>query len=281
MNPISIPSAPPQPNQPVYGMDALALFQRYTRDSYRAKFGVEAPAWDSTRGKKDWFDSTAIGNKSYTVAGVSSLLSLSLLSAEASTVNLPGLPAFEKWNPAPVTAPRADGSAFVNNLLVSTKAQADALAAELGGTNVMEQADFPGALITWPAGEERRIYVFTIPGLAFPVNVGEKLAMKYAKGIGWPGQWTGLDPTWQPGVLNDGISSGANTLPAVAMPLRSLLPNEKIGTSALSMVITRTDLASPTSPAGGSFTDADRVTLQHIADIAQQNNDMLKKLFGL
>ena len=58
-SPVSVPAVPPQPNQAVYGFQELALFKSYTRESYRAAFGVEPPPWDPSRLKKTWFDSTA------------------------------------------------------------------------------------------------------------------------------------------------------------------------------------------------------------------------------
>ena len=47
--PTSTPAAQPQPNQETFAIDALVLFHSYTRDSYSAAFGVDAPAWDATR----------------------------------------------------------------------------------------------------------------------------------------------------------------------------------------------------------------------------------------
>src|SRR2546430_919500 len=58
MKPISEPPALPQPDLEVYGIAALALFQTFTRDSYLALFGVEAPPWDPSRPAKTWFDSS-------------------------------------------------------------------------------------------------------------------------------------------------------------------------------------------------------------------------------
>src|SRR5205085_6428857 len=57
--PISTPVVPPQPNLPYYGVAELALFKIYTRETYRAAFGIEAPSFDPSRVIKTWFDTTA------------------------------------------------------------------------------------------------------------------------------------------------------------------------------------------------------------------------------
>ena len=57
-NPVSQPVVPAQPNQELYSVQDLALFKTYSRDSYRAAFGLEAPAYDPARLLKSWFDST-------------------------------------------------------------------------------------------------------------------------------------------------------------------------------------------------------------------------------
>ncbi len=56
--PVSVPVTPQEPDLLAYGIQELALFTSYTRDSYLTAFGVQAPAWDPARVKKAWFDST-------------------------------------------------------------------------------------------------------------------------------------------------------------------------------------------------------------------------------
>ena len=58
--PTSVAAALPQPSEAVYSTDTLALFKTYTRDTYLAEFGVQAPAWDPNRSRKAWFDSAAL-----------------------------------------------------------------------------------------------------------------------------------------------------------------------------------------------------------------------------
>ena len=95
-NLVSLPIVPPQPNKEVYGFAELALFQTYTRETYLASFGVQAPAWDPSRPSKFWFDSTAdasaagnvVAYKIFAVdsTGTWALQQLVLRAAEASAV---------------------------------------------------------------------------------------------------------------------------------------------------------------------------------------------------
>ena len=57
-NLVSQPVVPAQPSTQFYTIQDLALFKSYSRDSYRAAFAAEAPAYDPTRLRKSWFDST-------------------------------------------------------------------------------------------------------------------------------------------------------------------------------------------------------------------------------
>jgi hypothetical protein len=56
--PISQPVVAVQPNQQYYGTQELSLFKTFSRDTYLATFGVQAPAYDPSRLIKSWFDST-------------------------------------------------------------------------------------------------------------------------------------------------------------------------------------------------------------------------------
>ena len=56
--PVSQPEVPAQPGTEFYNIQDLVLFKAYSRDSYRAAFGMEAPAYDPARVLKTWFDST-------------------------------------------------------------------------------------------------------------------------------------------------------------------------------------------------------------------------------
>src|SRR5579862_2639033 len=98
--PVSQPVIPPQPNLEIYGFGALELFRSFTRDTYRSAFGVEAPAWEPSRLKKGWFDSTVDASSSSNLAaykvfamdpgGNWTVQQIVMPAQEAATVNLPG-----------------------------------------------------------------------------------------------------------------------------------------------------------------------------------------------
>ena len=53
ISPVSQPVVPAQPNTEFYSIQDLALFKAYSRESYRAAFGMEAPAYDPARAAKE------------------------------------------------------------------------------------------------------------------------------------------------------------------------------------------------------------------------------------
>ena len=99
IQPVSEPLHPAQPDAESYPVSALALFKSFSRDSYRAAFGLDAPAFDPSRPAKTWFDSTADVSRGsnvavYRVAGPDgSIAQLVIPAGEAAAVNLPP----EEW----------------------------------------------------------------------------------------------------------------------------------------------------------------------------------------
>lgn len=287
MTPVSVAAFPAQPNAQFYGFSALQIFTEYTRDSYLAQFGVQAPAWNRTRGKKTWFDSSATNDRSYPIAptdpGATSLPLQSFTAADASTVNLPGLPTFQPYVVAPSGAfLQGTPTHLANANILSTMAQATALAAELGVSTNQIMEELAGAVI-YPADDPRRVLVIAWGTDSHHVSVGDLLVQKNAKGLGYPGHWdlSGADPVFVFDSLDDGISTGANTLPLVPVPLRPLMPNEQIKPAGLVSMVYRTDKQPATPSTGtGGFTDEDRATIGHMQDTLNTIVAGLKK-FGL
>ena len=266
--PVSVPVVPFQPNQANYPVDALALFQTFTRGSYLAAFGVQAPAWNPLWPTKSWFDSTvdaaSSAQLSYTVFATStaSFQQLSLSSAEAASVNLPGAVSYPPYLVAPTTATR--GGPAVDPRWLSLQADAAALMAQLGGSKLVDGgvADTPLMPVVYPPSELRRMWEFALGGV--PLNAGLLLAAQNAKGVGAPGQWNlsvPSDPAWVAAAAPTGLN---DTRLPVAMPLRGLLPNERLMPSPLGLggaTVLRTDFAR--TPSDG-YTAADRALLRQI-----------------
>jgi hypothetical protein len=292
--PESQPASPAQPNLPDYGFGSLALFQSYTRASYLAAFGIQAPNWDATRAPKAWFDTSGTSPSTYlapnllAASGSSGEQALTVIDAttaqprpltleEAAAVNIPGLITYPAYAIAPSDAVQEGTGAFLNPTYLSTFAQAVQLAIAWG---VPATFGIPGATIVdmdpggdqayvYPATEARRWYGIVYNAL--PLTVGTELAQMNSQGVGYPGQWNlsaPAGPTFEfTAALPDGISSGvAPAGSAIPCPVRPLLPTEYFEQVLGGSEILNTNLIQPPSANGGTltvgdFTSADRATL--------------------
>lgn len=270
-NPVSRPAAPPQPDQEYYGVQELALFKTYTRESYRAAFGVEPPPYDPSRVIKSWFDSTVDASDPGNVAvykivgrdqtGNWGLRQMVLPASEAATVNLTGAAAYPPYVVPPTRATRGGSGINANYLSLDTDARA--LMAEIGGTSVVDEGNSVVFPVVYPPDEPRRAWDIMFQGQ--PLNVGLLLLMKYAKGVGAPGHWNtqNNDAIWVPAPPPPTGLDDAR--PPREIPVRDLLPNEKLQTGLMGVGVVRTDLQS-----SDQFTAADRATLRQIYQIVSK-----------
>jgi len=277
--PVSLPVAPPQPNEASYSPATLALFQEYSRESYRAAFGVDAPAWDPTRLYKTWFDSSVFAPQPGTVAyqifgqdlkGAWGFQPLTLVLADAAAVNLPGAITYPQYVVQPTSATRGASGMSANYL--SFAADANALLPTFAGVSLIDQGVTPVFPVVYPADEPRRMWAIVMPN-GNQLNVGLLLLERNTGGIGSPGQWdTSADasvggyPVW---VADPPAPSGLDDTRAhCAMPVRALLPNERVGMENLgiiaSPVIIRSDLGQAAAELAGQFTPADRQNLNEV-----------------
>ncbi len=268
--PVSQPVVPAQPGTEFYSVQDLALFKSYSRESYRAAFGVEAPAYDPSRRRKSWFDSTADISDPNNVAvyhvvaqdqnGNGILRQVVMPAQEAAAVNLPGAVQYPPYIVAPTLATR--GGSSMNAIYLSLESDAEALMQELGGDH-LQQEELPSFPATYPAEESRRPWYFLLRSQ--PVNVGALLLARNAQGVGAPGHWdvSSPQPVWVP---DPPAPTGADdTRPPREMPVRDLLPNEKLYTGLMGIPgVERTDLQQTADEASGKFTPDDRATLRMI-----------------
>lgn len=267
--PVSQPVTPAQPDLECYGIQSLALFVSYTRDSYLAAFGVQAPVWDPTRVTKTWFDSTVdtsnpANTATYNIVSVNSsgvweLTPLTMAATEAASVNLTGSVTYPAYAVAPTDA--SSGGAVINPQYLSLQSQAQALMTQLGGTALTEETGNAAFPIIYPSDEPRRIWDFYVNGIL--CNAGQLLAQQNANGVGAPGAWqiTVNGPVWTPTVEPTGLN---DTRPARPMPVRNLLPNEQLQAGLMGVSVIRTDLEQQAEAQAGQFTPDDRATLQQI-----------------
>jgi hypothetical protein len=218
----SVPVTPAQPTAASYAPSALWLFQTYTRDSYRAAFGGETPPCDPTQPLKTWFDTSVTPGATVTYQVFDNtkgaLVPLVMTAAQAASLNLPGLPLYPVWTPAPTDAYMQLGGLpqqGVNPALLATLDQANMLAGLLGGT--VSEGALPGTV--YPADEQRRQYVISVGGNSW--NAGLLLQALYSQGVGMPGK---LDPAT--GTFAATPPPSTSTLGTTPIPSRALLPNE-------------------------------------------------------
>ncbi|HTS76141.1 MAG TPA: hypothetical protein VMG40_08055 [Bryobacteraceae bacterium] len=268
--PVSQPVVPAQPDTISYSIADLDLFVSYTRESYLAAFGVQAPAWDSTRLTKTWFDTTVNTSSAsnvavYEIAGQDSsgnwgLQQMVIPAAEAATVNLTGSVTYPAYVIAPTQA--ASGGAVINPLYLSIQSDAQALMEQIGGTGLFDEGARVYVPVIYPADESRRMWDFTLNGNV--VNAGALIASMNANGVGYPGQWQTQNggPVWVP---DPPAPTGLDdTRPPRPMPVRNLLPNEQLQAGLMGVSVVRTDLQEQQEEAEGQFTADDRATLQQI-----------------
>jgi hypothetical protein len=268
--PVSLPVIPAQPNLLAYGVADLALFASYTRDTYLAAFGIQAPAWDSTRVGKSWFDSTANISSPSNVSiyniispnatGTWAVEQMVMPASEAATVNLPGSITYPVYVVAPTDA-TVGGQPF-NPDYLSTQSDALALMATVGGSGLVQESFSAMFPTVYPVDEPRRLWDFTFK--ATLVNAGALLLSQNAAGVGSPGHWdlSGSEPLWVPDPpAPNGLDE---TSPARPVPVRDLLPNEELQTGLMGVSIIRTDLQNQQNQQAGEFTPDDRATLQQI-----------------
>jgi hypothetical protein len=275
--PRSEPIAPAQPALDSYGFRELALFKTYTRDSIRSAYGLEIPAFDPTRLIKTWFDSTIDTSQPdniviYKIIGPDSKgqwgpRQLVVPAGEAATLNLPGSILYPPYVVAPTTAARGINSVIWPETL-SLRSQADALLAELGLSNLELSDEGAGSVFPVNYGDEpRRQWFFVYNGEVH--SIGGLLGNKNANGVGYPGHWSvGNTVEWIP---DPPAPTGLQDVrPPREVPVRDLLPNEKINMTLMGPVIVRTDRLQAQAQASGLFTDLDRQALKDIQQMVQQ-----------
>lgn len=296
------PNTPAQPSLPDYAFSALNLFTDFSagnlntdagtqakqiRLAFKAASGQDAPNWDPTRPAKYWADPTADtsdpGNVSlYKVGnpGQGTFVQLVLPSAQAASVNIPGLVPLPGYIIAPTAAINASAGnpgQPVNPTYLASMSDALALAAEWFPTLSATQlkgtvGDNSPEGMLWN-GETRRFLYVLYNGQQLPVGIS--VAQQNAHGLNPDGTWStngswsflGGTPTWVSGPsLPDGINGGQPSGIAVPVPVRPLLPNEKVAEVSLAWMVQRTDIVVPSpSGSGGGLTTLEHDLLVYVA----------------
>lgn len=282
-----VPSAQPQPAAPAYGTNVLQLLPTYSRASYLAAFGKAAPSYDMSRPPKAWFDSTKdcsspTAMSSYNVLKLSGNIAsegtLVISNCDASKVNLQGAATFPPYAVAPSGVLEVPGDMPVNPNYLSTLDQANALLKAFNDSSLqVSQQQMSFYSYTFPANESRRFYVIGRPNGTVE-NVGLLLVQEYWNGVGFPGSWSvGADGSHNWVNATAPPDGSTDTRPAVATPVRALLPNEKFSSTLMGAQVVRTDFNPTPAPGSDGFTAADRATLNAIAAVLHTQPAILPK----
>ncbi|MCW5982456.1 MAG: hypothetical protein KIT09_30495 [Bryobacteraceae bacterium] len=275
---VSKPKELSLPDEPFYPIDRLLLFDRHNRLTWEQAFDAQAPPWDKQRRIKRWADTTAlegvddpdthIVQYDYFDPVTRSFQKLAITAREAAAPNLPGKYAYPKYvvAPTPAVVVGPDGKTQpLSPAILCSRAEAQALAAELGASNVVEQSSFvTGPFgIDW-RGETRRQWLIGI-GSDYH-SAAALLQAKYKDGIGAPGEWvtTPGGPRWVSHAQDTGEQ---DPRPEIPIPCRRLFPQEALSLGhPMSVVVYRTDRSSEYNrlAEGGGLTAEQAETLARI-----------------
>lgn len=291
--PVSTPVVPAQPTTATYGLSALNEFQTYTRASYLAKFGVQAPAYNPAAPPRTWFDTSALPGP-YLVVSVNTAqtppaqLVPMAVPVSIGYPNLSGAfqyPLYVNF-PSSTTAvqvlPGAPTSLPVQVTNICSVGDAQTVANSFGpGTAITIDPSYNTGM-TWNS-ETRRPYDVTPVG-GQPLNACNLLLTMthmnfstdgtYASGgFGAPGFWSNAsssNPTWTP-TPDPGLNPVGTPVP---VPARSLLANEAFAIGPLATVdIVNTSVPS-NSQGGSALTAAQQLYMYNVLDV-------MNKRYGL
>ena len=255
---------PIQPNQPQYPISTLYLFPLYaTRAAYQQATGQQAPPFNAAAPIKGWTDPSPSGQP-YNVfdpnaAATGYISQVTVPAAQAGSVNLPGV-----YNYPPYVAPPTDamqvgplgtiGPASPDQVCLQSDAQAivNEIAPLYPGQTITIVQEPPGVYHYVYGVDPRRQWILQIGNTGMVAQT--LIEAKNAHGAGAPGHWalTSVGLTW---IYDTPVISAPANAVTLAVPVRALLPNEKIvklpGTlfnQAGTWVVERTDLPQPQQP---------------------------------
>lgn len=225
------------------------LFINYLdRQSFRAATGQEAPIADPSHPLKTWFDPTppaadADGYVTYfrlpkpNSGEGSGLIPFRVPAFMAGSLNLPGMPNFPPYVPAPsggvVLFPNG-GTEIIPAIMLSTREQADETAAYFSTDalkytveeQITENAAADGLPFEYASTEPRRIFSLVVGPNGSRLNVGRLIA---AERVGGPGHWDlNMNATGGPRWISDPVNTLVAVGDSVPMPAKPLGAGQRV-----------------------------------------------------
>jgi hypothetical protein len=235
------------------GINDLKVFPEYTRESYEAAVGQQAPPFDPSKPQKAWSDPAGAGTYNQLIgdgrSAAPTFATFSLNAADAKAVNLPGAYRYPAYELQPTVAQQTWGAGNrqpVPAKQLASKAAADEMAAAVGGV-VSEFAAGPFWSIDYGT-ETRRIYEVRVGG-GPANNVGLLLQGRYGSGIGTPGSWV-VDAqgtiSWTASIAV--IVPIGESLKIVPVPVRLLADDEEFHSTPFGYVIQKKAVVATPPP---------------------------------
>lgn len=246
-----IPVNPPPPPSYPCAIDDLRTVPVFAGKNGRAQFqqyndGFQAPPF-IVRDKngalvkiKKWYITTDVPVTVTHFDGVKNVFyQKTYTPEEAAFINIPGAYVWPSYRPAPSGAFQIlEGQRRqLPNDGLSAWADAGSLAQELkaAGWQVENVEEFKSEgvfAVQYDVSEVRRMWNINIrlaDGSFQPQNAGLLFKMKYANGVGAPGEWLGPNKASTPSWAAYGFESGEfSVAPEVPIPVRPLLDNETL-----------------------------------------------------
>lgn len=287
------PVTPAQPDKAQYTGEALQLSPRLTRPIYEKMFGEQPPPYDPAKRIKRWFFTDVLtGSTDQSNAMVEfqtfndktgKFETIAMTNQEAATPNLPGTYVYEKWVNPPETAAKLqvinglgnvqtagqNGEAFIDKMILD--AVVGEAAKQLGiAISTAESVVLSPFYIVYGAETRRKMNVILPSGEK--LDGADFVKKRFAEGVFAPGKWS-LNSANQPVFTADVPVTGEQDVrPEIPIPVRSLLPNEKVESrldfaAGLLYCIARADVSDPaptSAPASGGLTAEQVAALNRI-----------------
>jgi hypothetical protein len=284
---VSKPVVPVQPKEARYGIDKLYLTQVLTREKYFEIYGEEAPFYDPSRKPKRWFFTDVLEGSvdpdnelvQFQVwdPNKRAIVPLVMTKREASLPNLTGVVKFREYKNSETTTAKmygptgegGDGYSPINGAVLADPKLVDLVVKEIQKDTGV-QFDVELSPDPWPwkyvyGSETRRNLNLVRESEQY--SAAYILQQRFKNGLGHPGKWLiekGVGPVFEPAVIPSG---SGDSRPEVPVPVRPLLPNERIDTNPFGSVVTRTDMTqNEPAPGTGSLTVVQDKLLKQVAE---------------
>jgi len=263
---------PAQPNQPQYQISVLDLFPSYsTRAAYQQATGQQAPPFDATEPLKGWVDPSPAGQPylvfDSTAAATGYVSQIMLTQAQAAQLNLPGTYNYPAYVSPPTDAQEVGpygpiGTVSPDQVCLQADAQsvANQIAPLFPGQSISVVQENSGVFHYVYGLDPRRQWYIQVGNTAYLAQ--ELIEDMYSHGVGAPGNWAIAQIAGAPAaqtsltwIYDPPVTVAPANAVTIAVPIRALLPNEKIVNLPGSLfdpdgswVVERTDMPQPQQP---------------------------------